>query len=190
MTTVAPDNHQQARLVVRVLLQVGGATYALGDAEMAEALPAMRELLAPAALPETASLLVSSALRERITTLCSRLGTPFPPFDQLDQGASETLLARLQAEEEDLLRTAEGAHTASSAEPSSPPIDKGLVRQLKERWRACTGAQGSLDEVRSAWERFKQQVCAETVTDRAMRADQYVKLLAALTSPSPERTRR
>jgi hypothetical protein len=184
MTTVASD-HQQARLVVRVLLQVGGATYELGDAEMAYALPAMRELLAPAALPETASLLVSSALRERITTLCSRLGTPFPPFDQLDPGASETLLARLQAEEEDLLRTAEGA---SSAEPSSS-IDKGLVRQLKERWRARTGAQGSVGELLDAWERFKHRVCAETVADRTMRVDQYEKLLAALVSPPKERTR-
>ena len=179
MTTTAPD-HQQARLVVRVLLQVGGATYELGDAEMAYALPAMRDLLATAASPETASPLVSSALRERIATLCSRLGVPFPPLDQLDPIAAETLLARLQTEEEDLLRTVEEA---------PPPIDKGLVRQLKERWRARTGAQGSVDELRGAWERFKQRVCAETVADRAMRADQYEKLLAALASPPQERTR-
>ena len=187
MTTMTPQT-PDARLIVRLLLRVGEATYELGDAEMVYELPAMRALLTPTTGPEPHSSL-PPALHERIATLCARLGVAEPSYSRLEQATANALLARLQAEEEDLLRTAEGTHVAPSAEPSSP-IDKGLVRQLKARWRARTKAQGPLDELRRAWEGFKQGICGEEVADRAMREDQYVKLLAFLTSPSPERTRR
>ena len=83
MTTHA-EGPSDARLIVRVLLQVGETTYPVGDAELGYEVSAIRALLTPSLLPATVSSL-SPALRERIATLCTRLGEAEPAYSQLDR---------------------------------------------------------------------------------------------------------
>jgi hypothetical protein len=195
MTTVLPEN-SMARLVVRVLLQIGEETYPLGDAELGSAFPAIRDLLAPtgfippeAILPVPSSLL-SSLLRERLASLCARLGEKEPDYSTLTEQEATSLLARLQAEEEDLLQTATQARTQPSPPPATSPVDRALVHQLKQRWRTRYQPQGSVEDLQRAWGHFKQRICGEAVGDRAIGASQYEQLLAALTATTPERTSR
>lgn len=195
MTTVLPE-HSMARLVVRVLLQIGEETYPLGDAELGSAFPAIRALLAPtgsippeAVLPAPSSLL-SPLLRERLAGLCVRLGEKEPAYHQLTEQDATSLLARLQAEEEDLLQTATQARTQLPPPPATSPVDRALVHQLKQRWRTQYRPQGSVEDLQRAWGHFKQRICGETIGDRAIGASQYEQLLAALTTTAPERTSR
>lgn len=192
MTTTAQD--QQARLVVRVHLQIGETTYQLGDAELAYEIPVIRTLLAPMISREAGTTVpsdpLSPSLREQIATLCARLGAAEPRYDQLGQAEAETVLARLQAEEEDLLQTAAQAQTLPSPTPEMPPVEPALIRQLKQRWRAQSQRQESVEDLQRAWGHFKQQICGEAISDRAIDASQYEHLLAALTSPATERTPR
>lgn len=199
MTTMmnehAPQTPRQGvRVFLRVMLLVGDYHIALGDAEIACDTPAVRAWLAQAPLmplPESAASLspafLSAELRQRLATLCGRLGVAEPAYDQLGEQEAGAFLARLQAEEEELLQTAAHARTPPSSEHSASSIEKGLIRQLKERWRARFRPQGSVDDLLSDWEHFKQRTCGEAVSDRTMRADQYEKLLAAFVSPATER---
>jgi hypothetical protein len=191
MTTVLRDK-QQARLIVRVLLQVGDCSYPLGDAAFAYEVPAMRAVLTPTPPSETVSSvppdLLAPALRERIASLCSRLGIAEPTYDQLEPTTAETLLAQLLADEEELQQATEQVQASSAPAYMAPPIEKALLRQLKERWRTRFRPQGSLDDVLYVWEDFKRRICGETVSDRSMRADQYERLLTVLTSSAAERT--
>lgn len=195
MNERAPETTGQGvRVLLRVMLLIGDHPYALGDAEIACDTPAVRAWLAQAPLtsqPVTAAslppALLSMELRQRLATLCGRLGVAEPLYDQLGAQEAAALLARLQAEEEELLQTAEQARTPQPPERLAPPIEKALTRQLKERWRARFRPQGTVDDLLHDWERFKQRVCGTAVSDRTMHAKQYEQLLAALASPAAER---
>lgn len=188
------QDNQQARLVMRLQLQIGGVTYQLGDAELAYEISAIRALLTPPVSSEMVSPvlspLLSPALRERLASLCARLGEREPDYSQMKEHEAITLLARLQAEEEDLLRTAAQEQTHPSPAPEPLPVEPTLIRQLKQRWRTRYQPRGSVEDVQRAWGHFKQQICGEAVSDRAIRASQYEHLLAALASPPRERTPR
>lgn len=200
MTTTLNHHTPQAtgqgvRVLLRVMLLVGDQPYALGDAEIASDTPAVRAWLAQApftsSLETVASLpspLVTPERRQRLAILCRRLGVAEPLYDQLGGQEATALLARLEAEEEELWQTVAQARATSPAERAILPIDKALIRQLKERWRARYQPQGSVDDMQRDWARFKQHVCGESVPDRAMHAHQYEQLLAALASPAAERT--
>jgi hypothetical protein len=108
------------------------------------------------------------------------------------------LIAELQAEEADLLRTAEEARAASTAEhdtstpdPAQLPgsvVERALVRQLKLRWRTTFRPAGDATAQLAQWTAFKTRVCQQEVSDIAMRPDQYECLLATLapqTRPVP-----
>ena len=184
---------QGVRVLLRVMLLVGDHSLTLGDTEIACDTPAVRTWLAQAPLasqPMTATSLppapLSFELRQRLATLCRRLGVAEPLYDQLGAYEAATLLARLQAEDEELLQTVTPAQTAP--EQAEPLIEKALIRQLKERWRARYQPLGSVEDMQRDWARFKQHVCGEPVSDRAMQAHQYEQLLAALASPAAERT--
>lgn len=195
MTTVLPE-HSTTRLVVRVLLQIGEETYTLGDAELGSAFPAIRALLAPTGSipPETVlpapSSLLSPILHERLAGLCARLGEKEPDYSHLEEHEAAALLARLQAAEEDLLQTAERARAHLSSAPETFPVEPALIRQLKQRWRTRYQPHGSVEDLQRAWGDFKQQICGEAVADRAIHAQQYERLLAALASSPQERTSR
>jgi len=181
---------QGVRVILRVMLLVGDHPITLGDAEIPCDTPSVRTWLAQAPLasrPVTAvsllPALLSFELCQRLATLCRRLGVTEPLYDQLGEQEAATLLAQLQAEEEELLQTAAHAPTAHDPEQAEPPIEKALIRQLKERWRARFRPQGSVDDLRCSWEDYKQRVCGEAVSDRTMHARQYEQLLAALIEP-------
>ncbi len=190
----APETTRQGvRVLLRVMLLIGDHPSALGDAEIACDTPAVRAWLAQAPLasrPVTAAslppALLSTELSQRLATLCGRLGVAEPMYDQLGEQEAALLLARLQAEEEELLQTAEHARAPQSPERSAPLIEKALIRQIKERWRARFRPQGTVDDLRRSWEHFKQRVCDQAVSDRAMHANQYEQLLAALAEPAAE----
>ena len=188
MTTSAHDT-LHARLIVRVLLQVGETTHTVGDAELGDDLSVLRALLAPPT-PSEAGAPLSLALRERIMHLCARLGERAPAADQLTEREATALVARLEAEEEELLRTAAQARTQPDPARDMPPVDLALIRHLKHRWRAQYQLQGEVEELQRAWGTFKQQICGEAIADRAITAQHYERLLAALASSPPERTSR
>lgn len=189
----SPPGNQEARLLIRVMLRLGESTYTLGDAEISSENTDMAALLAHIPLPpvecqhppETSP----AELHQRLATLCQRLGVDEPVYEQLGGEEATALITRLQAEEDDLLRTAvEGqAPGPSTAVSSAPGIDKALLRQLKERWRTHFCPQGSVDNQIRDWEDFKTRVCGTAVPDRSMQASQYEQLLAALALPVRER---
>ena len=190
------------RVILRVLLFVGEHSYTLGDAEIVCETPTVCEQLSTvsAALAQanadatrrTSGSLPSALLtiqqRQRIATLCQRLGVAEPVYDQLSEQDAAHILTRLQAEEDELLQTAEEAHPPRFPSAEPPLIEKALIRQLKQRWRTHFRPQGELATVVALWETFKTRVCGEPVADHAMRASQYEQLLAALAHPRAERS--
>lgn len=186
MTTSANDA-LNARLIVRVVLQVGETTYTVGEAELGDDLSVLRTVLAPPA-PSPAGAPLPLALRERMAHLCARLGAPAPADDQLTEQEATALVARLEAEEEELLRAAALARTQPAPARDLPPVDLALIRSLKHRWRMHFRLQGEVEELQRAWGYFKQQICGEAIADRAITAQHYERLLAALASSPPERT--
>ena len=200
MTTMV--DQQGVRVLLRVMLLIGDQRYPLGDTEIVcetsdlyehfsdlgtHLTQARADTTRWTAGPPTPTPLPSN-LREHIAALCQRLGVAEPVYDQISEQEAVRLLTRLQAEEDELLHTAEEAqapHLSSAA--VVPMIEKALIRQLKERWRARFRPGGEVDTVVALWEAFKTRVCGEAVSDRAMRPGQYEQLLAALVHPGTER---
>jgi hypothetical protein len=174
-----PTATQGARMRVRVMLLVGEQPYVLGETDIASGTPELCTWLAQEFVPPS-PVPLAAELRERLATLCARLGVADPAYDQLGANEALVLLARLEAEEEELLYTALHTPTRQPEAWEATIIDKALIRRLKERWRTRFCPHGRVDALRAEWEQFKQRVCGQPVSDRAMRPSQYERLLAAL----------
>jgi hypothetical protein len=129
--------------------------------------------------------------RQQIATLCQHLGEAEPVYDTLDVVAADQLIAHLQREQEELLRTADEARKIpvqnppeAQCTPAASVVDQALVRQLKKRWRERFQPAGETAAQQAAWGTFKTRLCGKPVSDQAMLPAEYEQLLAAISGPS------